>query len=147
VELGRYSPGVSPDPDPSLGHDGVLEGLGRDVERLADRLRSLSQPRLEAPVPGHASRADGGRAVAQTLATAAQGVEERAAAEEPAWRTVPALSPFAAGDQVAVTGTDLVAAATGLDPYEEVWTPVGRARLADVVAAAAERLADLRRLL
>ena len=52
--------------------------------------------------------------LAQHLADAAQGVEERAAAVAPVPRVVPDVGVFALGDQVAVTGTDLVAAALGL---------------------------------
>ena len=47
--------------------------------------------------------------MAQLLALAAQGIEERSADSEPRWRRVPELNDFAVGDQVAVTGNDLLA--------------------------------------
>lgn len=135
-------------PEPTEEGWGPLrEELAADVRRVADRLRSLSQARLAAPVPPHATRADAARQAAAVLATAAQGVEERARPTEPAWRTLPALADFAVGDQVAVTGQDLVAAAAGVAADAPVWAPGGRRRAGDVVAEAAEVLSAVRRLL
>jgi hypothetical protein len=121
--------------------------LAADVRRVADRLRTLSEARLAAPVPPHRSRAAGGRSVAQTLAVAAQGIEDRGLAEEPHWRSVPALSDLTVGDQVAVTGHDLLAALEASAPDEEVWTPGTRRTAGEVVADATAQLAALRRLL
>ena len=128
---------------------GLRDELDADVRRVSDRLRSLSQAKLAAPVGGFSSRADGARKVAQVLAEAAQGVEERGAAAEPAWRRVPQLSDFAVGDQVAVVGHDLLAALDSVAPGDDVWSrgqPSRRTALSVVTAAAAE-LATLRRLL
>ena len=75
------------------------------MERLSDRLRSLSDVRLARPLPPHASRADAAHALAQLLADGAARLEEGPA------RAVPRLHDLAVGDQVAVTGHDLVAAA------------------------------------
>ena len=86
------------------GEPDAVEALSADLERVADRLRTLSEARLRAPVPGWGSRAEAARALAQRCADAAAGV-----AGEPS-RTVPTLSDLAVGDQVAVCGHDLVAA-------------------------------------
>jgi hypothetical protein len=121
--------------------------LADDVRRVADRFRSLSQARLTGAVPSYRSRAAAGRHAAQALATAGQGVEERTAGKEPAWRTLPELSEFAVGDQVAVTGRELLAALDGVAADEMVWAVGGRRPAADVVAAVAALLAEVRRLL
>src|SRR6476620_3361513 len=55
--------------------DALLLELGRDIERVADRLRGLSEARLAAAAPPHASRAAAARATAQVLADAAAGLE------------------------------------------------------------------------
>jgi hypothetical protein len=88
------------------------ERLGREVERLADRLRTLSDVRLARALPPYASRADAARAVVQLLADGAAGLEGRPV------REVPRLPDLAVGDQVAVTGTDLVVAAAASWPAE-----------------------------
>jgi len=125
----------------------VREDLAADVRRVADRLRGLSQARLQAPVPPFASRAAAAREVARVLALAAQGAAASDQVHEPAWRQPPALADFAAGDQVAVTGHDLLAALDGVDPAADVWVPAGRRTAREVVAEAAEALAAIRRLL
>ena len=125
----------------------VRDGLAVEVRRVADRLRTLSEAQLGAAAGPHPSRAAGARSLAQVLAVATQGLDERTAAGEPAWRQVPMLSGFAAGDQVAVTGEDLLAALEAVDPGETVWAPGARRTAAEVVADAAERLAALRRAL
>jgi len=79
--------------------------LAAAVERLADRLRSLSDVRLAGPGGPRASRADAAHALAQQLADAAALIEGGPS------RMVPRLHDLAVGDQVAVTGHDLVAAA------------------------------------
>lgn len=91
---------------------------------------------LKPPPEGPVNRAALGVALAQYLADAALGVEHRGAPERPRRRLVPTLTVFAVGDQVGVTGTDVVGALRGLDPAAEVWTPTG------VRGAAAEVLAD-----
>ena len=72
--------------------------------RLADRLRSLSDVRLARPLPPAGSRADAAHALAQRLA------DHAAALEGGTSRVVPRLHDLAVGDQVAVTGADLVRA-------------------------------------
>jgi hypothetical protein len=121
--------------------------LAADVGRVADRLRSLSEARLAAPVPGHSSRAAAGRQLAQALADAGQGVEERASAAEPRWRDVPALSDFAVGEQVAVTGADLLRTLAEVAPDDPVWTRDGLQPAASAAAGAVRLLAEVRRVL
>lgn len=90
---------------------------------MSERLRSMSQARLATACGPYPSAADAGRAVAQTLADAAAVAE----GEQP--RPLPRLSDFAVGDQVAVTGHDLIAALGGGVPAD-----AGRATLAAEVA-------------
>jgi hypothetical protein len=125
----------------------LRDEIAADVRRVADRLRSLSQSRLAAPAPPYASRADAARAAAQALADAAQGLAERACGPEPSWRPLPLLSDFAVGDQVAVTGRDLLDELSGCDPAAQVWTRSGRRTAREVVTDAAGALAATRRLL
>jgi len=125
--------------------DALLLELGRDIERVADRLRGLSEARLAAAAPPHASRAAAARATAQVLADAAAGLE--AGAGLPRWRELPVLIDLSAGDQVAVTGHDLLAAARSAAPDDPVWARDGRRTAHDVLAEAADGLAALRRLL
>jgi hypothetical protein len=102
--------------------------LAEQVGRLADRLRSLSDVRLAAALPGGGSRADAAYRLAQELADAAAGLRA-----EPT-RPVPRLDDLVVGDQVAVTGTDLVTAlrrAARDDPHGP-WPAAARSALAAV---------------
>ena len=101
------------------------------LRRTVDRLRTLGLARLGASFEPEPTRADAAHRVAQRLADAAADLEglER--------RPVPRLADSAVGDQVAVTGHDLLAAAAAADAVE------GEA----ACAAAAELLLDLRRRL
>ena len=140
--------------------DDLRAALVIEVERIADRLRGLSQARLTEPVPGHASRADAARSAAQALADAAACIEAGRAADHvgdvdraadadtdtglrPArdLHVLPALTVFAAGDQVAVTGHDLIAALAAV-PDGEVEPDFGK-----LARRALEELRTLRRLL
>ena len=111
--------------------------LATEVRRVADRLRSMSQARLEGQVapseagfPPYGSRAEAARTVASALADAA------AALTGEATHVLPVLSDFAAGDQLAVAGHDLLVAVAAADP-------AGRDRVADAIRL----LSDLRRRL
>lgn len=97
-----------------------------DVRRLADRLRGLSEARLVEPLPPHPSRAAAARAIAQRLADAARELADPGAPR----RTVPDLGVFAVGDQVAVTGSDLLATASaeGRDVPDELVAAVADLR-------------------
>lgn len=125
----------------------VRADLEADVRRVAERLRTLSEAQLAAEAPPYPSRAAGAREVAQVLADAAQAVEERDSGAEPSWRAVPVLSEFAVGDQVAVTGQDLLAVLDTVSPEETVWARGTRRTAGEVITDAAARLAALRHLL
>ena len=151
----------------------VRAQIEADVRRVAERLRTLSEAQLAAEAPPYPSRVAGGRAVAQMLAEAAQAIEERASGAQPQWRAVPVGSDFAVGDQVAVTGHDLLAAlppsaapagdhavpvdkspspagdhaVPAVGPEETVWAGGTRRTAREVVDDAAAQLAALRRLL
>jgi hypothetical protein len=94
------------------------EELEREVERVAERLRTLSETRLGEAVGTYPSRTAAGRAAAQTLADAAAVLEALPGSPGDAdRRSVPDIGPFAVGDQVAVTGHDLVAACRALTEW------------------------------
>ena len=122
----------------------AVAALAVDVDRVADRLRSLSEARLAAAVPGHASRAAAGWALAQALAEVAQGVEEGPGEVPPRWRSVPRLGDLAVGDQVAVTGHDAVAALAGAGPDAPGWARSGRTGVDVLLTGAAAVLRELR---
>jgi hypothetical protein len=171
-------PGTGPSGASADPWAGVREELAADVRRVSGRLRSLSATRLAGapgpsvdPVdhlegePAYASRAEAGRAAATALARAAAALE--AASGEPAAGEVsgrpaawgqppdlPVLSDLAVGDQVAVTGHDLLAAMDGVPPGAPVWSgsPVrtstdGTRTAEQAVRAAARVLTDVRRRL
>jgi hypothetical protein len=100
-----------------------------DLRRTVDRVGTLGLPRLAAAFDPEPTRADAVRALVQRLAdTAADlGGEPR--------RTVPRLGDQAVGDQLAVCGQDLLAAASA-DGAEDA-----------VLVAAADLLLELRRRL
>jgi hypothetical protein len=120
------------------------QALSREVGRLAERLRGLSDTKLAGALPPYPSRAAAGRAVAQLLADSAVGVAERRAPAPPVWREVPELNPFAVGDQIAVTGHDLWMALAGVTGDELVWTTEGRRTTGQVVTRALDALRRLR---
>jgi hypothetical protein len=74
--------------------------LDEAVERLADRLRRLPESRL------NDGAAAAGLELARELTTRAQLLEQPSAPVRP----LPDAGPFAAGDQLAVTGHDLAEA-------------------------------------
>jgi hypothetical protein len=75
--------------------------LSRERDRVVHRLRSMA---LDA-VPGE-----------RVLATAQRLADLAADADRSPRRTVPALEPYAAGDQVAVLAGEVLAVAERLDP-------------------------------
>ena len=120
----------------------ALHAFVADLERVVDRLRSMSPERLARPFPGYVSRHEAGLSLAQRLADLGQGVEERVAEQPPEPRVVPRLLAHAVSDQVAVTGHDLAAALSGLDADTPVWiaepgAPEAVRRPASVALAAA----------
>ena len=126
-------------PDGSGSWPETVSELAAETNRIARRLRGLSEPRLRRPLPPYGTVADAAHLLAQALADAAQGVEGRGHPSITR-RTVPRLSVHAAGDQVAVTAGDLLAALGGLGPDDEVWAGDGRTS-AHRLAADALRLA------
>jgi hypothetical protein len=130
--------------------------LTADVGRVSDRLRSMSQARLagmpappEGGFPPYAGRAHAGRGVATEMAHVARCLEAAAAgAPLPPWLPMPVLSDFAAGDQVAVAGHDLIAALDLVGPGDDVWfTELGHGPAMGAVERSHRMLADLRRRL
>lgn len=73
-----------------------------ELARVVTRLRTMPLARLSAPWPPHPSRAAAARALAQDMAARA------AAVSGGAWRALPDVGDAAVGDQVAVTGRDLL---------------------------------------
>jgi hypothetical protein len=91
-----------------------------ELDRVVERLRTMPLAQLAAAWPPFASRAHGARALAQEFA-------DRAAEIAGAQRhTVPDAGDAAVGDQVAVTGRDLI----GLDLSEAERAGISR-RLRD----------------
>lgn len=89
---------ADPPPDP-----GDPARLAAEIERTADRLRSLSAVRLAALLPDGRSRAAAAFALAQVLADRAADLEGQHR------RALPELPELAAGDVLAVCGHDLLA--------------------------------------
>lgn len=73
-----------------------------ELDRVVERLRTMPMNRLTSPWPPHASRATAARDLAQWLA------DEAAAVGGWPRREVPDVGAAAVGDQVAVTGRDLL---------------------------------------
>lgn len=134
---------------------GLPDDLAADVRRVADRLRTLSAARLAGPLTAppagwspDTTRAAAGRVAAGRLAAAAEALEAAAAGRQPVERPLPRLGDFAVGDQVAVTGHDLLAAIPAVDPGGGVWLESSRRTTArQAVSDAAKVLADVRRSL
>jgi hypothetical protein len=131
----------------AVAWDDLQRELARDVERVSDRLRGLSAARLAAAAPPYSSRTEAARATAQALADVAAGLEASREPVEPTWRTLPVLDDLSVGDQIAVTGHDLLAAARDAARGDVAWGRDGRCSAHDLVTDAAEALATLRRLL
>jgi hypothetical protein len=95
-----------------------------ELDRVVDRLRSMPLTQLAAPWGDYPSRAAGARALAQRLADRGADVG--------GWRRreVPDVGDAAVGDQVAVTGADLLALAAGPDHLESVAQDLRAIRLA-----------------
>jgi hypothetical protein len=99
-------------------------------------------------MPPYRSRAQAARGAAQAMADAAAALESAAVGGDYVRRDLPELADFAVGEQVAVTGHDLLAALTLVPPDTNVYWDVlehGPARLG--VERAARLLADVRRRL
>ena len=130
---------------------GVPDDLAAALVRVVTALRTMSPSRLGALLPGPTrSRADAGRLLARLLAVACQGVEDAELLAMPAWRTIPVVADLVVGDQVNVLAHDLSVAVgnlAGAPPGVTVWTPDGRAPLADVLRDVAATTDEVQRLL
>ncbi|MGE3810823.1 MAG: hypothetical protein AB7I24_04690 [Candidatus Nanopelagicales bacterium] len=122
---------MGPGPDDDARSDPGRR-FAAQLERTVDRLRGLGLARLSASFEPEPTRAAAARGLAQWLADGAAGLEGGPS------RPLPALADAAAGDQVAVCGHDLLAAAS-----ERLGDPA----VASLLDEAAERLLDLRRRL
>ncbi len=97
----------------------------------------MPESKLMGRLPDGRSRAAAGHELAASVARAAQGVEDRGLpSAAPEWRRLPFEGPFVVGDQIGVTGHDLVAACARAereagDEAVIVWAPpgVGRGRV------------------
>ncbi len=142
---------------PDEGWAPLAEELAADVRRVADRLRTLSAARLAGPpappedgMPSYRSRAQAARGAAQAMADAAAALEHAAVSHGGfQWRPLPELADFAVGEQVAVTGHDLLAALDlGVPPDTDVyWDVLEHGPARHQVEKAARLLADVRRRL
>jgi hypothetical protein len=121
----------------------------RAVALLAAAYRSLSQSKLLGTLPDGRSRAEAGHRFAALLAALGQGVEERARDVAPVWRKLPFDGVFIVGDQIAVTGHDLVAGIRGLGDLDELvwWADGGRIAAGEVLEVAIGEADGLRRLI
>lgn len=90
--------------------DAAVDRLDQSTARLASFYRSLPESKLLRRTDDGRTAARAGYDLADLLARLGQGVEEREAEREPTWRQVPELGAFSVGDQIAVTGQDVVAA-------------------------------------
>lgn len=129
---------------------------------MSERLRHLSQARLSAAVPPYPSAAAAGRSAAQAMADASAVLESYVADAGAAHLSsgdrrelplgdrpeLPVLSDFAVGDQVAVTGADLLSAirlVSDLGPAGDTVGARGGPVVDEVVVHAAEVLRSVRR--
>lgn len=124
-----------------LGHvepTAPRERVEVELARVVDRLRSMSLARLAAPLPPYDSRADAAHALAQRLADAAAAV-----AGQPS-RPLPRLGDPVVGDQVAVTGHDLLAATAAAAAAAGPAAPGAADGVESALTAAADDLRALR---
>jgi hypothetical protein len=137
-------------------HLATVESVSARLEtvltRLSAHFRSMPESRLLGRLPDGRSRAAAGHELAGLLALAAQGVEDRGRHVPPTWRALPFEGPFVVGDQIGVTGHDLLVACayagegegvgatpTPADAVVEVWAPLA-APTADGSGARYERV-------
>jgi hypothetical protein len=94
-----------------------------ELRRVVDRLRSMPLTRLAAPWGDYPSRAVGARALAQRLADRAADLSGLPR------RRVPDVGDAAVGDQVAVTGRDLLSLEPGDDELATMAADLREVRL------------------
>jgi hypothetical protein len=124
------------------------------VDRLASRYRGMPESKLLGRLPDGRTRATAGHELASLLALAAQGVEDRSRPVPPSWRLLPFEGAFVVGDQIGVTGHDLLSACARLLGPEHangaslpVWAPPGvrcdRTGLGTILARVLTAVEDL----
>lgn len=123
--------GTKPD-----GH--ASDELAVEVTRVAEAYRRMPHSKFTLRLEPYGDRAKAGHQLAARFAALAQGLEEADSPEAPRWRELPVLEPFALGDQLEVTGKDLLRAYRRLQnpAAVEVWTP-GEGRMSAEKALAA----------
>ncbi len=94
--------------------ESVCDTLDSVLTRLASAYRALPESKLLGRLPDGRTRAVAGHELATLIAIAAQGVEDRSRPSAPSWRLLPYEGPFVVGDQLGVTGHDLLAACSRL---------------------------------
>lgn len=94
--------------------ESVCDRLDSVLTRLASAYRSLPESKLLGRLPDGRTRAVAGHELAALIAAAAQGVEDRSRPSTPSWRPLPYEGPFVVGDQIGVTGHDLLSACSRL---------------------------------
>ena len=119
----------------------LLDVFAREARLVVSRLREFSVARYAVAAPPFASKAAAAHHLAERLALAAQGIEERTATTPPQWRQLPRLADPVLADQVAVTGHDLALAAAAAEAADPAWVP-DRARM-PVAAVVAGALAEV----
>ena len=115
--------------------ESVCLTLDSVLTRLASAYRSLPESKLLGRLPDGRTRATAGHELAALIASAAQGVEDRSRPSAPSWRPLPYEGPFVVGDQLGVTGHDLLAACSRLGgrrgvggaPADGEWPAAGTA--------------------
>jgi hypothetical protein len=112
------------------------------LTRLAGAFRAMPQSKLLGRLPDGRSRAEAGHALADALARAAQGIDERTSDRPPVWRAVPFVGPFAVGDQIMVLGHEFCGALDELERMAEpVWSaPDARVGADQVLAQVDEQI-------
>lgn len=135
---------------PRTGDDmAALADFRTSLGRLVDRLGRLPQRRLTAAGAAAGtgrSAAETGRELAEHLAAWSAGVEGRSESAAPPRRSLPDVGPFGVGDQLAVTGHDLVLALAELTDLDDpVWDGGARRPAREILADALARVAALRR--
>ena len=101
--------------------------LAAELGRLTDHYRRMPHAKFRQRLDPYGDRASAGAWLANQLAAVAQGAEEHGRVTPPVWRRVPSLGDFALGDQIAVTGGDVLAAFDALGTLDDpaavqVWT-------------------------
>jgi hypothetical protein len=121
-----------------------------EIDTVADRFRGLSEARLvgRARVAGARplgrTRAECGVELAQRLADAAAGIAARFDDLPQRAPRVPAISVFAVGEQVAVTGRELLVELAEVLDDDLVWDGDRRVRAVDLVISLNAELKQLR---